>query len=316
MAPETTRIFRYAMLLLALAALPGTAIHGQERVFHDVEGLSAGRSDSAALMQDPAPDFQRPAWHQMVTNVPGDWSRSAGWTFRTRSVPVVAGLAAVTAAFMMTDQRLYVGSKHIAERSSFVNSSSRVLVGGGDGVTHLALAGAFGLYGLCADDTRSVRVASQTVESFLASGIVVQVLKHMTGREIPRVATQDGGAWRFFPGFKEYNSHQSRYFAYPSGHITTTMSTVTVLIENYPETWWLRPAGYTVVGLVGFSLVNSGYHWYSDLPLGIALGYAFGHIVSHPGEPASDDQTGSSTTVTWHPVLDSRMAGMGVLVSF
>jgi hypothetical protein len=74
------------------------------------------------------------------------------------------------------------------------------------------------------------------------------------------------------------------------------MSTVTVITENYPEVHWIKPIGYTLVGLVGISLVNVGYHWYSDLPLGIGLGYLFGKIAAGSGGPsvdgASDDLAG------------------------
>src|SRR5664279_4126820 len=49
------------------------------------------------------------------------------------------------------------------------------------------LAAAFAAYGFIAGDNRALRTGSQIVETILASGTVVQVLKHITGRESPFV---------------------------------------------------------------------------------------------------------------------------------
>jgi hypothetical protein len=61
------------------------------------------------------------------------------------------------------------------------------------------------------------------------------------------------------------------------------MSTVIVIAENYPELTWIRPVGYTLLGVIGISMVDIGIHWYSDYPLGLAIGYTFGMIAAHPG---------------------------------
>jgi hypothetical protein len=59
------------------------------------------------------------------------------------------------------------------------------------------------------------------------------------------------------------------------------MATLTVISENYPEATWIRPVGYSLIGCLGVGLVNVGYHWYSDFPPGIALGYLFGEVAAH-----------------------------------
>jgi membrane-associated PAP2 superfamily phosphatase len=152
----------------------------------------------------------------------------------------------------------------------------------GDGRPQFGVAAAFGLWGVAASDHRALTTASQTVEVILACGTVVQVLKHITGRQSPFVSSRPGGVWDFFPNQIEYHKHVPRFDAYPSGHIATTLATVTVIAENYPEWWWVRPVGYAVTAALGISMVNTGIHWYSDYPLGLFLGYSFGMIVSHP----------------------------------
>jgi hypothetical protein len=51
------------------------------------------------------------------------------------------------------------------------------------------------------------------------------------------------------------------------------MSTLTVFTENYPEIKWIRPVGYSVIGLLGYAMINNNVHWISDYPLALALGY-------------------------------------------
>lgn len=262
--------------------------------------LESSLSDTAWY---PAREDFVPSWHAMVTNIPRDVARSVGTTFSTSSIPTVVGLSAVTVVFLVSDRKTYEASKAIRRSSPFAESATRMFVSLGDGRSQLLLAGAMASYGLVASDRRALRTASQTVEALLASGVTVQVLKHMTGRESPVAASSHRGQWRPFTNLKEYHRNQTRYYAFPSGHITTAMATVTVVAENYPEQKWIRPLGYTVVGLIGVGLVSKGYHWYSDLPLGVAIGHMFGKIVSRPGEAdVVGKDSGVPTTFTVTPV--------------
>jgi hypothetical protein len=60
------------------------------------------------------------------------------------------------------------------------------------------------------------------------------------------------------------------------------MMTITVLADNYPEYSLIRPIGYTLMGLLGFQMMNNGVHWASDYPLALAIGYGLGKVaVSH-----------------------------------
>jgi hypothetical protein len=222
-----------------------------------------------------------PAWHAMVSNIPGDWVRSGQSLFRLESLPAIAGILLTTGILYAVDQGASHASRDLYSESREIRSASNVIKHIGDGRTTIGIAAAFAAYGLAADDHRAFRTGSQAFEAMIASGIVVQLLKRMTGRESPQMATESRGVWRPFPNWGEYNSQQPKYYAFPSGHITTTMATVTVIAENYPEVRWIKPVGYTIVGLVGISLANEGWHWYSDYPLGIALGYAFGMIAAH-----------------------------------
>ncbi len=143
----------------------------------------------------------------------------------------------------------------------------------GQGFPSLLIGAGLFTYGKIHKDYRAISTASQLTETFILMGVGTQLLKRITGRQSPSEAVDLDGKWNPFPSFKNYQNHTPFYDAFPSGHLATLMSTVTVLAENYPEKKWIKPVGYSVIGLVGYSMINNNVHWASDYPLAIALGY-------------------------------------------
>lgn len=223
-----------------------------------------------------------PSWHQMITRIPSDWYQTGKNLLQIESIPQVLGLAALTGTLIVTDRQTWPATRRVYRNSEDAREASDYMVALGDGRLHFGIAGAFAAYGFLAGDNRALRTASQTVEAVVATGIVVQVLKRVTGRESPVMASRHRGRWKFFPNLKKYHENEPVYYAFPSGHISTAMATLTVISENYPEHRWIKPVGYSLVGLLGVGLVAKGMHWYSDLPLGVALGYMFGKTISTP----------------------------------
>ncbi len=259
-----------------------------------------------------------PAWYEMFTRVPGDWVRFGSENFRLARIPAMVGLAGLTAALIVADQESWHSTENACNRTQTSRDLMQSFAEIGNGRTVLAVAGAFALAGWAVDDARAVRTASQMVESYLACGITVQALKHLTGRERPERQSRPRGAWRFFPNQSEYHRSMPKFDAFPSGHTAGAMGMVTVLIENYPEIPWLRPVGYAAVGLVTVSLVSRGWHWYSDFPLALVLGYQFGRIAAHPeteaGVRSDEHPVRALPRLTLSPSLGE--SGAGVMVSW
>jgi membrane-associated phospholipid phosphatase len=149
----------------------------------------------------------------------------------------------------------------------------------GEGTTTLGIAGGFFVYGKLAHDNRALQTASDLTETFLTMGITIQTLKRITGRQAPFRATVPSGRWQPFPSFSKYRQDVTNYDAFPSGHLATMMATITVLSKNYPEKKWIKPIGYLLTGLTGWSMLNNKVHWASDFPLGLVIGYLSGKIV-------------------------------------
>ena len=292
------------MGVILAGSTPGPRLCAQEEDPSPPESFSVYESEPAledadSLLTVPY-GLQRTStltWYSMFTNIPGDWLLTGESAFRPEGLPVMGGIALATGVLLLVDHQTYTFSHGTFSRSAEVRFASNQFIRVGDGKTVLGIAAAFALYGFVGDDQRALRTASGTVEALLASGIAVQVFNRVAGRESPAVAAQWNGKWRPFPAFQAYNKNQPRYYAFPSGHITTAMATLTVIAENYPEERWIRPVGYGIVGLAGVSLVNKGWHWYSDFPLAVALGYTFGRIAAHHDDDASgrEDVPGSGT---------------------
>jgi membrane-associated phospholipid phosphatase len=305
-----------ALLVMAfLLALSFTCLSQQAEytpVFFD-EGLSrvdVSNQFEQTLKTDLLNQQQPRRWYSMFTELPNNWTRSASLSLRSESVPAIAGIGVLTYALMRTDFETWRGTRRLYRTSPTFNDLTDYTVALGDGRLHLGIATAFAGYGWLGNDPKALRVASQTVEAFLATGITVQLLKRVTGRESPAAASRQTGRWKFFPHPQQYDKHPPSYYAFPSGHISTTMATLTVIAENYPQERWIKPVGYTLIGALGVGLVAKGMHWYSDLPVGIALGYVFGKIAANPSLPdfvKRGDEKGVEISLS--PIIDGQGGG-------
>ncbi|MFI5252804.1 MAG: phosphatase PAP2 family protein [Bacteroidota bacterium] len=257
-------------------------------------------------------------WYTMFSNIPGDWLRYYQNTFKTENLPAIAGMAALTGALIATDDRTWDYSHRLYHSSTLAFNLSNNIQYLGDGVPQFELAGAFALYGFAGHNQRALRTASQIVEAILSTGGVIQVIKHVTGRQSPYVSTEPRGEWAFFPNQIDYHKHVPSYDAYPSGHIATTITTITVVMDNYPELYWyLVPVEYIAITAIGVSMANTGIHWYSDYPLGLQLGYSFAKIATHRTEDNTSTNSGvSGSGFSMFPSVNAQGGGLTVVLSF
>ncbi len=249
--------------------------------------------------------YIQPPHSRYFTFPGGDFRNYFATTFRSDKIPYIGAMTIATAFLVDVDQEIMrnaqrfaddIGLKHTNKQKPVVNWS--VKVGGkaigvplnfpqdlesgmyflGDGIVHSSVAIGLWGYGKVAADDRAIQTGTQCMEAIVCTGIAIQILKHSFGRESPQVATQPGGKWRPFPDPARYQLHTPIYDAMPSGHIATAMATVTVIADNYPEKKWIRPVGYSLMGVLMYAMLNNGVHWASDYPLGISIGYAFAKI--------------------------------------
>jgi len=289
-------------------------------VFAAIPRVMADSSVHGNSSKEPAAELSSDTleWSSVVTKPPAQWYAFGEQTLNIDQVHDVLYLGIVTGGFLLVDQQLYDVTQNIRRQSSFVKRVNRFSVAVGDGRYQFAVVGGLALYGWVGGDTRCLRTAGQMAESIIAVGVVVQVLKRITGRESPAASTQNGGMWRFFPNLRQYSKNERKFYSFPSGHISSTTAALTVINENFPEAAsWLRPASYAIIGLVGVGLVGEKMHWYSDLLPGIALGYSFGLIASHP-KGMKIGQLGSThpAALSIFPTSNGNFSGFAIAVDF
>ncbi|MBI1781013.1 MAG: phosphatase PAP2 family protein [Sphingobacteriales bacterium] len=248
--------------------------------------------------------FAKPKPFAFVTNVPGEVVQMVKWPFQKKHLKSTAILAGSTAVLIALDQNIYNGVRHAADQAGLhpeeknnviwaVKTGSKETVilklpGNlntafymlGEGMPTILIAGGMWLQGKINHNYRSLQTASDLTESFITLGLTTQLTKWATGRENPILATQRNGAWRPFVSFSDFQNNKPKYDAFPSGHLATMMATVTILANNYPEKKWIKPVGYSLMALTSLATVNNGVHWLSDIPMGIAMGYISGKIIT------------------------------------
>jgi len=257
---------------------------------------------------------QHVKWYTMFANIPRDWERWYDISFRKERTSEWLIMGGLTLATILTDDETYTPAARFYHSSPEAKKWSDFCALIGDGTTQFAVAGGMGAYGLVFHDQRALRTGSQIVQAVLASGAVIQVLKHVTGRESPFVRSTPTGVWKILPNQVDYHRYVPFFDAYPSGHICTSLATVIVVAENYPEVKWIRPVGYTFTTLVGLGMLNNGIHWVSDYPLGLFIGYYFGMLAAHPeGLPVSE---GNRLQVYVHPHITPIGTGARLSLAF
>lgn len=249
-------------------------------------------------------EYTKPRNFGFIKNLPGDAAGIAKRAFNKKSLPAWGVIAAGTGLLLVADDAIWRGVHsfaddiHLSREDAYKNLVTAKIGGKdvsilkyptnvntalyqlGQGFPSLLIGGGLFIHGKIKNDYRSLSTASQLAEAFVLMGVGTQLVKRISGRETPGHATAPGGRWRPFPSFSEYQNNTPIYDAFPSGHLATMMSSVTIFAENYPEKRWIKPVGYSLIGMVGFAMINNDVHWASDYPLAIGLGYVCAKTVA------------------------------------
>jgi len=300
-----SKVFIVSILLFSLYQNNASAFERKDtlvyRPYRDTVKLS--KAQIYELDNSTSRLYYKPRRFECVRNVPSDFAAFAKVVTRKNNLPRIGAIAGSTALLIVFDQKILDATQQFGrflnidpERKSKTvlrafgvplldlpqNLNSTVYFVG-EGWPSILIAGSLYGYGSIAKDFRALQTSSQLAEMFITLAVTTQFIKRVTGRESPFQATQPGGKWRPFTNPAVYQKHVSQYDAFPSGHLATVMATITILSGNYPDNQYIKPVGYTIMGLVGFSMVNNGVHWVSDYPLAIAIGYTYGKIAVSRG---------------------------------
>jgi hypothetical protein len=241
--------------------------------------------------------YSKPHQFGFIRDLPKDAAGIVSTAFKKESVKPWLLIAGSTAILLVSDQAITKGvvqfSKNIHLHADEKNKNLLNFKMGdknvslfrlpanvntglyqiGQGFPSLLIGAGLYTYGKINKDYRALSTASQLAEAFILMGVSTQIVKRITGRQSPSESSTAGGNWHFFPSFSKFQNHTPNYDAFPSGHLATLMSSVTIFSENYPEKKWIKPVGYSLTGLVGYAMINNKVHWASDYPLALGMGY-------------------------------------------
>ena len=253
---------------------------------HDLQYVDVGEGVSYG--------YEKPRFFDMLKYIPKDISDFGKFSVQRENLIWVGSTVGLTALLLPFDQYLVDESIKFGANFSFDQGHSYSNIGPlrvipndlnsavyyiGNGGTTMLLSGLYYAIGTIGRDYRALNTSSELVEVLLSMGVVTQTIKRITGRQSPGPAISSGnpgGRWTLLPSFKEYQNRTSNYDAMPSGHIATFMATFMVIATNYPEKKWIKPLGYTLMGIMALEMMSSKVHWASDYPLGILIGYVVG----------------------------------------
>jgi hypothetical protein len=278
----------------------------QQILFAQVDSLAAKINKEIIII--PTQEFRfsdgstrvyaKPKWLDMITKLPKDFMSTNRDFVANDHAWYLGGAIASTALLVPLDQKITDNSRQFANSIGLSAANSYGKFGPlqnipqnigagfylvGNGTTVILLSAGFATFGLLKDDYRAQATASGLMESLALSGVYVQTIKRITGRESPFIAKQNGnsgGDWNPFPSFAAYAKDTPTYDAVPSGHLTTIMAGLTVIATNYPDYKWIKPVGYTFITAMCFQMMQSEVHWASDYPIAVLVGYMVGKNIA------------------------------------
>lgn len=153
------------------------------------------------------------------------------------------------------------------------------------------------------DARREKSAALLTLESFLLTQGIVTGLKYVTGRNRPE---ESDDAFDF-EGPSKGDSNAS----FPSGHAGSAFAVATVLSETYgADNPWVPYLAYPVAAGTAFARIDDDRHWFSDVFVGGAIGFAVGRTVTRHSPFLARNN------ITLQPFTQANASGLGVNVTF
>jgi len=121
-------------------------------------------------------------------------------------------------------------------------------------------------------DEKIVNAGKKGIYAVAASGVLIQVIKHIIGRPRPKILEAFGFTLgpSLIPGFDSF----------PSGHATSSFAFAYTLSSFFP---WMRYLLYGYALLVSISRIYVGAHFPSDVFAGIIIGTWTGRMVATMG---------------------------------
>ncbi len=234
--------------------------------------------DSKSTETDENENRREPLFKALLKDEGEIWT--SPFRFSLKDWGIVAGISLITGYMIKNDESIYARFKSYQAKNKWVDDLSPITTLLGDGNVSLGISGLFYLSGIVFKDSKAKNTAGLVLMSLVHSGIVVQMVKHLTGRQRPEAENgvdKWSGPSAFFTRYKD---HSDMYYdSFFSGHTITVWSTATVIAHQYNKSFVIPAISYGLATLSGLSRVTEDKHWLSDVFVGAVLGFAIGKFV-------------------------------------
>ncbi|MGC8865698.1 MAG: phosphatase PAP2 family protein [Bacteroidales bacterium] len=167
----------------------------------------------------------------------------------------------------------------------------------GSGLLSLPLLAVMYAGGRIGDNPRIAQAAMAGASAFVVTVFNVQIMKSLMGRERP---TKTDNPYVF-------HGPTLRNDALPSGHTAVAFAMATAIATCYDDNPWLNAGLWATAALTGWSRINDGKHWPSDVFAGAVLGYYMGRWV---GRQWKMDRAGKTlSSISLQPMLAPQGTG-------
>jgi membrane-associated phospholipid phosphatase len=222
----------------------------------------------------------------------------------------IGSAALITVVMFHYDQQIYDDLYRWKANTPAVNKISPVITNLGDGSFSIGLFGGFAGFGLIFKNEKAVEVGKIGLESFFLTGVTVQILKNLCGRERPSARTRAGGFWHGpLSYFREPKNGKgiSSFDAFPSGHTATVFAAATTISDYYSEPW-VSYTCYSLATMTAISRITESTHWMSDCFVGAIIGYYGAKLVERWNDRAGN--------ISLQPRIERYQYGLLLSVKF
>jgi membrane-associated phospholipid phosphatase len=184
----------------------------------------------------------------------------------------VSGIVALGVVFYTQDANIQkvVQKNQNAFMDGFSNYGLKNL---GSGVYTIPALGLLYGVGAILKNDKARYTALKGVEAFAMAFVADQILKQLTQRHRPYIDNPPN------PYIWEGPFHLTFNTSFASGHAANAFAVATVVATAYSKTIWVPILCYTFAGLTAASRVYQNDHWFSDVFIGSAIGFAIGRTI-------------------------------------
>jgi hypothetical protein len=284
-------------MLLFCSALPALAQTGQAGA--DAGGPPQEVSGRKDVPGEAAVELDKEYFKGYVTDFKNIITSPARWD--TCDWITAVAVTGVAAGLYDNDAKIQKWAQNHRTTTTDKIGDNVTLVG--FGVLTAPVVGGMYLYGYMVDDGKMRKTSLLTVESFVLTGVFVQILKNAAGRHRPYT----GDPPHTWDGPSAHNS--ASRMSFPSGHGSSAFAIATVIASEY-DNIIVPTLAYGVAAITALNRVSHNAHWSSDTLVGSAIGYFTGKAVvaSHRG--------GGEGRLSLAPMVIGDSAGMGMTYKF